>query len=98
MYIIYKNYASYCVTRFLTELGPSAELFGSKLYEGCCVVSNQFLISSPTVVNKHHQLLDDLSPDFIVVLFKWQGSVSYGCPPLSQPPPPVLSPGIPMQG
>ena len=98
MYIIYKNYASYCVMRFLTELGPSAELFGSKLSEGCCVVSNHFSISSPTVVNKHHQPLDDLSPDFIIVLFKWQGSVSYGCPPLSLPPPPILSPGIPMQG
>ena len=90
MHIIYKNEASYCVTQFLTELAPSAELFGSKLSEGCCVVSNHFSISSPTVVSKHHwpqyQPLDDLSPDFIVALFKWHGSVSYGGPPLSQPP------------
>ena len=54
MYIIYKNYACYCVNHFLIELGPSVDVFGSKLSEGCYVVSNHFTVYSPTVMSKHH--------------------------------------------
>lgn len=53
MYIIYKKHACYCVTRFLIGLKPSVDLFGSKLSEGCCVVSNHFSIYSHIVMNKH---------------------------------------------
>lgn len=88
MYIIYKNYACYCVNHFLIELGPSVDLFGSKISEGCCVVSNHFSVYSPTVMSKHHWsqywLLEYLSPNFIIMLFKWHGSVFYGRSSLSQ--------------
>lgn len=99
MYIIHKNYACYCVTHFLIGLGPSVHLFGANLSEGCCVVSNHFSIYSHTVMHKHHWsqywLLGHLSPNFIITLFKWHGSVFMGS--LLSPRSSISSSGIPVR-
>lgn len=100
MHIIYKNEASCVFAQFLAELAYLQELFGSKLSEGCCVVSNHLSISSPTVVSKHHwpqyQPLDDLSLTSSSSSSNGMGVSLMGA--LVSPNPPILSPGIPMQG
>lgn len=84
---------------FLVGLGPSVGLFGSKLSEGHCVVSKHFSIYSHTVMNKHHwsqyRLLDYLSLNFIITLFKWHGSVFMGT--LLSPKPSISSSRIPVK-